>query len=408
MSRSLDAHDRLQQLEAIIGAPAGHLGLAELLTETLRRLRDVMAVDTATVLRYQANGRQLVAFAAAGIEEEVHQGVRVPVGSGFAGKVALERAPVIIDHVDETTVVNSLLWERGLHSLLGVPMLAGSELVGVLHVGSVPPRQFTDSDVATMQLVADRLAMAIQVEALEENRTATVALQRSLLPSSLPEVAGLAFGARYVPGAETGLGGDWYDLFSLPGDRLGVVMGDVSGHGLEAAVIMGRLRSALRAYALDCESPAEVLAKLDRKANHFEHGAMATVAYGIIGPSRDSLTLSLAGHLPPVLALPGEAAGRLVDAPPDPPIGLTIGQPERRTSVVGLPPGAVLAFYTDGLVERRDRPVDTGMHQLEAAVRAAEPERVCARIMAAMIGNKAAQDDVALLAIQRRSVPTGS
>src|SRR6185369_11074370 len=105
MSRSLDAQNRLQQLEAILGAPAAHLGLAEVLVETLQRLREVMAVDTATVLRYQSSGRQLVAFAAAGIEEEVHQGVRVPVGSGFAGRVALERKPVVIDHVDETTVV---------------------------------------------------------------------------------------------------------------------------------------------------------------------------------------------------------------------------------------------------------------------------------------------------------------
>src|SRR4051812_12044319 len=266
MSRSLDAEDRLKLLETIIGTPAEHLGLAALLAETLQRLRDGMAVDTATVLRYQASGGQLVAFAAAGIEEEVHQGVRVPVGSGFAGRVALERAPVIIDHVDETTVVNSLLWERGLHSLLGVPMLAGSELVGVLHVGSVAPRQFVDSEVATMQLVADRLAMAIQVEALEENRTATVALQRSLLPSSLPEVPGLAFGARYVPGAETGLGGDWYDLFSLPGDRLGVVMGDVSGPGPDAAVIMGRLRRAPRAHAPARGSPAGGVAQPGPKA----------------------------------------------------------------------------------------------------------------------------------------------
>ncbi len=407
MSRSLDAQNRLQQLEAIIGAPATHLGLAEMLAETLERLREVMTVDTATVLRYQPSGRQLVAFAAAGIEEEVHQGVRVPVGSGFAGTVALRRAPVILDHVDETTVVNSLLWERGLHSMLGVPMIAGGELVGVLHVGSVTHRGFGESEVATMQLLADRLAMAIQVEALEENRTATMALQRSLLPSTLPDVPGLDFGARYVPGAETGLGGDWYDLFSLPGDRLGVVMGDVSGHGLDAAVIMGRLRSALRAYALDCESPAEVLAKLDRKANHFEHGAMATVAYGIIGPDREALTLSLAGHLPPVLALPGEAA-RLVDSPPDPPIGLTIGVPERRTTVVELPSEGVLVFYTDGLVERRDRPVDVGMEQLAAAVRAGDPERVCAQVMAAMIGNRPAQDDVAVLAIRRRGVPAGS
>ncbi|MDS0135677.1 MULTISPECIES: SpoIIE family protein phosphatase [unclassified Amycolatopsis] len=406
MSRSLDAQNRLQQLEAILGAPAAHLGLAEMLAETLQRLREVMDVDTATVLRYQPSGRQLVAFAAAGIEEEVHQGVRVPVGSGFAGTVALQRAPVILDHVDETTVVNSLLWERGLHSMLGVPMLAGSELVGVLHVGSVTPRAFGEPEVATMQLLADRLAMAIQVEALEENRTATMALQRSLLPSSLPDVPGLDFGARYVPGAETGLGGDWYDLFSLPGDRLGVVMGDVSGHGLDAAVIMGRLRSALRAYALDSESPAEVLAKLDRKANHFEHGAMATVAYGIIGPDREALTLSLAGHLPPVLAEPGEP-GRLVDSPPDPPIGLTIGVPERRTTVVELPEDAVLVLYTDGLVERRDRPVDVGMTQLAETVRAGDPERVCAQVMATMIGNRAAQDDVAVLAIRRRAVPAG-
>ncbi|NBH03238.1 GAF domain-containing SpoIIE family protein phosphatase [Amycolatopsis sp. SID8362] len=406
MSRSLDAHDRLQQLEAIIGAPAAHLALAQAIAETLQRLREVMAVDTATLLRYQPSARQLVAFAAAGIEEEVHQGVRVPVGSGFAGRVALERVPVILDHVDETTVVNSLLWERGLHSMLGVPMLAGSELVGVLHVGSVEHRQFGEPEVAMMQLLADRLATAIQVETQEENRTATMALQRSLLPSNLPEVPGLAFGARYVPGAETGLGGDWYDLFTLPGDRVGVVMGDVSGHGLDAAVIMGRLRSALRAYALDCESPAEVLAKLDRKANHFEHGAMATVAYGIIGPGREAVTLSLAGHLPPVLAVPGEP-GRLVDVPADPPIGLTIGRPERRTSVVGLPPESVLAFYTDGLVERRDRPVDTGMELLAETMRAGEPEWVCAQVMAALIGGRAAQDDVALLAIQRLAVPAG-
>src|SRR4051812_47654586 len=288
MSRSLDAEDRLKLLETIIGTPAEHLGLAALLAETLQRLRDGMAVDTATVLRYQASGGQLVAFAAAGIEEEVHQGVRVPVGSGFAGRVALERQPVVLDHIDDTTVVNSLLWERGLRSMLGVPMVAGTELVGVLHVGSVAPREFTEAEIATLQLLADRLAMAIQVEALEENRTATMALQRSLLPDRLPEVSGLGFAARYVPGAEAGLGGDWYDLFPLPGNRVGVVMGDVSGHGLEAAVIMGRLRSALRAYALDCDDPAETLGKLDRKANHFEHGAMATVAYGIIDPARES------------------------------------------------------------------------------------------------------------------------
>jgi sigma-B regulation protein RsbU (phosphoserine phosphatase) len=402
MSRSIDAQNRLHLLETIIGNPAGHLGLSAVLTETVRRVRDAFEVDTATVLRYQPGGRQLVAIAAAGIEEEVHQGVRVPVGSGFAGRVAMDRTPVVLDHVDETTVVNSLLWERGLRAMLGVPMIAGNELVGVLHVGSVKSRQFSDDEITTLQLLADRLAMAIQVEALEENRTATMALQRSLLPATLPEDAGLDFAARYVPGAETGLGGDWYDLFPLPGDRLGVVMGDVSGHGLEAAVIMGRLRSALRAYALDCESPAEVLGKLDRKANHFEHGAMATVAYGIIDPQRRCVDLSLAGHLPPVLVLPGEPA-HLVRAPADPPIGLTIGHPERRTTTVELPVGSALALYTDGLVERRDRPVDVGMAKLVDTVRAEDPEKICSHVMATMIGSRPAQDDVALLVVHRHA-----
>ena len=127
----------------------------------------------------------------------------------------------------------------------------------------------------------------------------------------------------------------------------------------------------------------------------------------VVGLDRETLTLSLAGHLPPVLALPGEA-GRLVDTPPDPPIGLTIGEPERRTTVIGLVPESVLVFYTDGLVERRDRPVDVGMQQLADIVRADEPERVCARVMATMIGNRPAQDDVAVLAIRRQAVPAGS
>ena len=211
-----------------------------------------------------------------------------------------------------------------------------------------------------------------------------------------------------MPGAESGLGGDWYDLFPLPGDRLGVVMGDVSGHGLEAAVIMGRLRSALRAYALDCESPAEVLGKLDRKANHFEHGAMATVAYGVFdteprvhGPVPRRAPAAGAGRPGERRRLRGRAA-RSPDRADDravPGGARTVHRRCRRARV--------LAFYTDGLVERRDRPVDAGMAELARTLRADDPDRVCAQVMATMIGNRAAQDDVALLAIRREVVPAG-
>ncbi|WP_337825012.1 PP2C family protein-serine/threonine phosphatase [Amycolatopsis sp. A1MSW2902] len=389
------------RLAEILGPGASNAALGEELTKILTRACAVLDVDTATVLRHDARWQRLVAVAAAGLEEEIYQGVQVPVGAGFAGAVAARREPVVIDQVDRTTVLNALLAERGLHTMLGVPMLAGTELVGVLHIGAVRDRRFTTTDIETLRLLADRLAAVLQAEIMHQNQAATIALQRSLLPGVLPVVKGLRLAARYVPGAEAGLGGDWYDVFRLPGDQTGIVMGDVSGHGLEAAVIMGRLRSALRAYALDCDDPATVLAKLDRKANHFEHGVMATVAYGILRPGHGSMALSLAGHLPPVVAVPGEPA-RLVPAPPDPPVGLTVGATvERRTTTVELPPGAVAAFYTDGLVERRDRLVDTGMDQLAELVRPEDPELACARIMAAMVGSRPPQDDVALVVLQR-------
>ncbi|GAA3525356.1 SpoIIE family protein phosphatase [Amycolatopsis ultiminotia] len=389
-------------LNEITGAGAGDGGLDEQLTEALARACTVLEVDTATVLRHEPRWQHLVAVAAVGIEEEVYQGVRVPVGEGFAGTVAARREPFVIDRVDETTVRNSLLWQRGLHTMLGVPMLDGPDLIGVLHVGSVRPRRFTTTDIETLRLLADRLAATIRSEVLRQDQAATIALQRSLLPGTLPEFEGLGLAARYVPGADARLGGDWYDLFQLPGNRIGIVMGDVSGHGLDAAVVMGRLRSALRAYALDCDDPAEVLGKLNRKANHFEHGVMATVAYGVLDAGYERLSLSLAGHLPPVVVSPGGPA-QLVPAPPDPPIGLTTEAARRRSTVVELPPGTVAVFYTDGLVERRDRPVDDGMRQLAGLVRAEDPERACARIMAEMVGFRPAQDDVALVVLHRRA-----
>jgi len=398
MSGTPTADDRLQVLEAITDSALGHLGQDKVMATILARVREVLGADTATVLRHDPSAQLLQAIAASGIEEEVYQNVRIAVGAGFAGRVAAERRPVVLDRVDETTVINVLLRERGLRTLLGVPMLVGDELVGVLHVGSVTPREFPEADVELLQLVAARLALEVQIDVSTSDRAAAAALQRGLLPGRLPEVDGMSFAARYVPGTEPGVGGDWYDLFPLPEDRLGIVMGDVAGHGLHAAVIMGRLRSALRAYALDSDDPAEVLSKLDRKVHHFEPGALATVVYGIVPPSRDQVTLSLAGHLPPVLAVPGRPSV-FVEAPVDPPIGVT-GLKRRRT-VVEIPPGSVVTFYTDGLVERRDHLIDVGLQRLTDVVTPDQPGVVCARVMAALVGGTPAQDDIALLVARR-------
>jgi sigma-B regulation protein RsbU (phosphoserine phosphatase) len=392
--------DRVRRIEAVTDIALSQLDTDKLMQELLERVRELLSADTATVLLLDASGGELVATAAAGIEEEVRQGVRVPMGRGFAGRVAAQRQPVLIERVDPGTVVNRLLWEAGLQVLLGVPLLVAGQLIGVLHVGSRADRKFTEDDVQLLQIVADRIALATQAQASSAERMAARALQRSLLPSGLPTVAGLELAGRYVPGAQTGVGGDWYDVFPLPGDRLGIVMGDVVGHGLPAAVVMGRLRSALRAYALDNDDPSDVLRKLDRKACHFEVGAMATVAYAVADRGGERLRLSLAGHLPPVLATP-EHPGRLLELSPDPPIGLSLSGFPRHSHEITLPPGSVLCLYTDGLVERRSRPIDTGLDLLCRTVRPEAPELVCAAVMAALTGNEDVADDVAVLVAHR-------
>jgi serine phosphatase RsbU (regulator of sigma subunit) len=215
----------------------------------------------------------------------------------------------------------------------------------------------------------------------------------------LPEVPGLSFAARYVPGTDTGVGGDWYDVFRLPEDRVGIVMGDVVGNGLAAAVVMGRLRSALRAYALDVEDPGEVLRKLDRKAYHFEYGTMATVSYAVVDRSREQVSIALAGHLPPLVALDNDAD--LAELRVGPPIGFQRGDGRYESTVLKLSPGELVCFYTDGLVERRDSTIDAGLAKLRETVNAATPEAVCARVMAVLVGTEIVRDDIAVLAMRR-------
>jgi phosphoserine phosphatase RsbU/P len=392
------AEVRLQQFQAITDVALSHMDDEALLGELLERVREILHVDTAVVLLVDASGQRLVATAAKGIEEEVHQSVQVPVGRGFAGRVAAERRPVIIDHVDGTEVVNPLLVQRGIRSLLGAPLLIGGDLLGVLHVGTFTSRRFTEDDVRFLQLAADRAALAAHSFRARSERAAATALQRSLVPSALPAIAGVEMAARYSPGTAI-VGGDWYDVFTLPSGELGIVMGDVAGQGMRAAVVMGRMRSALRAYALESDDPAEVLDKLDRKMQHFEPGIMATVLYAVCQPRLESMRIASAGHWPPVLAAPGHASA-LLDLPPDILIGID-EEPRRRSTRVPLPAEAVLCFYTDGLIDRPDTRIDANLARLCEAVRPESPDTVCATVMAALVGRETVRDDIALLTLRR-------
>jgi serine phosphatase RsbU (regulator of sigma subunit) len=395
--------DRLRDIQSITDAALSRLDDHDLLTELLDRTRAILRADTAALLLVDFSAGELVATAAAGLEEEVRQGVRIPVGKGFAGRIAAGHQPVILNQVDHTTVLNPILWAKGIRALAGVPLIAGGKVIGVLHVGSLIPREFTSDDIELLQLAADRAAIAVQSLMMREARTAATALQRSLLPSALPVAAGAQMAARYVPGSGA-VGGDWYDVFTLPSGQLCVVIGDVTGSGLPAAVIMGRMRSALRAYALETCDPAEVLARLDRKMQHFEPGCLATVAYAMFDPGLDRMHICLAGHHPPVIASPERPAG-LADLPAGLLIGATPGA-RRQVTTVKISPGTLVCFYTDGLIERRDQPIDRGLARLCQAVTAEPPDAACATVMAALVGSEQARDDIALLMLRRQ--PSGT
>jgi phosphoserine phosphatase RsbU/P len=317
--------EQLRRIQSVTEASLAHLEIDELLDTLLERVREILEVDTAAILLIDRTSREMVATAAKGIEEEVRSGVRIPIGQGFAGRVAAERRAVILDKVDHTNVRNQILLDMGIRSLLGVPLIVDGDAIGVLHVGTLGSRSFSDQDAELLQLVADRAALAINAGVLKQESRVATALQRSLLPR-LPDISGLEIAARYLPGHDRLVGGDWYDVFELPTGHVGAAIGDVVGHGLHSATVMGRIRNALRAYALDSDDPAAVLTRLDDMVSHFEPDEMATVLYAVFDPARRQMTISVAGHPLPLMTLPTREA-QMIEVCVDPPIGSDAAAP---------------------------------------------------------------------------------
>ena len=181
--------ERLENLLAVTGVGLAQLGVEDLLEELLSRVREIVDADTAAVLLLDEGGTQRVARAACGIEEEVRQGVRIPVGEGFAGAIAASRRPVLLDEVGPATVTNPILWEKGIRVMLGVPLLSAARLIGVLHVGRLDDRPFRDTDAELLTVVADRVAGTVQTHNLAVERAAGGPVRAQPLA---PQVAGLS------------------------------------------------------------------------------------------------------------------------------------------------------------------------------------------------------------------------
>src|ERR671924_1946521 len=160
--KTISPYERLRRLQTVTDVALAHLSLEELLDEILDRIRDALDADTCAVLMLDEPRGELVARAAKGIEEEVEQGVRIPLGKGFAGRIAAEARPVVIDDVDHSGVLNPILREKGIKSLLGAPLLPRERVLGVVHVGTLTPRHFDAEDAELLQRAAERAALGVE------------------------------------------------------------------------------------------------------------------------------------------------------------------------------------------------------------------------------------------------------
>ncbi|MFI9358970.1 SpoIIE family protein phosphatase [Streptomyces lydicus] len=362
---------------------------------------------------------------------------RYPFNSPCAGALRTAQAQIIPGREsDDGPELGAVV-----HSTLAVPMVARDTVVGLVQFsrtkGSEP---FGERDTALAVELAARAAVCIDNARLyrREHERALI-LQRSLLPPGDPEAAGLDIACRYLPGTTaTEVGGDWFDVIELPGHRTALVVGDVMGRGLRAAVAMGELRTAVRTLALLDLEPAEVLSALDEVARGLggsgdgrptagagrgrsgsSRGALdsgrsartadlsevylATCVYAVYDPVTRRATFANAGHLPPVVVEDGEDA-LLLDVPPGMPLGVG-GEPFEEIEVE-LPDGALLALYTDGLVESRHHPLDEGLQAFRAALSDAGRtlEDACDHVLSAL-DTSHGEDDIALLMARVHGLP---
>ncbi len=294
-------------------------------------------------------------------------------------------------------------------SWVGLPLLAAGAPLGALRFSFGLPRKITDEERVFLEALAGQCQLAVERAGLyEREHTTAETLQRSLLPDQLPSVPGLVLNAMYRPVAKNmEIGGDWYDAFRLADQRLAVAVGDVMGKGLTAAAGMGRVRNALRALALTDPRPAAVLGGLDRLFSATEEEEqVTTVAYLVIDPETGDGVLGNAGHLP-ALVLEAGCAPRFDHVEAGTPLGWAS---PRKQHAFNLRPGSTAVFYSDGLVENRNRGLDTGLDELAAvAARAdedllARPERFLEYLVERMLAGHEQDDDVTVLVMH---VPAG-
>lgn len=386
-------------LQVLLDVTLAHDRLDEMLAELVPRVCEVLSAEAATILLANEDG-SLEARSSTAAREGPAPLVIEPE-AGIAGKVAARAEPLLIQDPKPGQAVDPAM--RDMSSVVSVPLMARGAVTGVIQAGVAAPRRFTEDDLLLLGLAADRVALAVErVRVFEREHRIAETLQRSLLPDKLPRLPGLEIAARYLPAAsEAEVGGDWYDVIAIDSGRVGLVMGDVAGKGLAAASMVGRVRSAMRAYALEGHGPQGLVERLNQLVwSELEDSQMVTLVYAVFDSGDSRLDWVNAGHLPP-LVIGADGATRFLDTPSSVPLGV-MPFPTYEQGTVELEGGASVVVYTDGLVERPGELLDVGLARFERAAAPAladDPEGLCDALLAELVPRGGAADDVALLVL---------
>ncbi|MEU6707081.1 SpoIIE family protein phosphatase [Streptomyces wuyuanensis] len=441
---------RVRERLAVLGEAGTRLGRTldvmqtgqELAELAVPQFADHVAVDVEQSVpfgekppsRIGAVGERVPVLRRAGLASRHHRGPKSPWGRGDS--IPLTSAPPMaevlrtgrsyLEPVLDTApgswmhhdpALAERIRENGVHSVMVVPIRARRVLLGTaLFVRTENPMPFQESDLLLAEELVSRAAVSLDNARRHARATSSaLALQCNLLPRRLRGGSAVEAASRYLPAdMDRGVGGDWFDVIPLAGARVALVVGDVVGHGINAAAKMGKLRAAAHTLAGLELSPDELLAHLDDTVQRLAEGDSedpdqsdaavgATCLYAVYDPATRKCTMATAGHLPPAIVDPH---GRVTfpDLPTGAPLGLGLGIPFKAVELE-LPEGSLLALYTDGLVETRDADIEEGMHRLGTAL--AQPdlslEELCTRAMEPVHG-QAACDDASLLLVRTRSL----
>jgi serine phosphatase RsbU (regulator of sigma subunit)/anti-sigma regulatory factor (Ser/Thr protein kinase) len=403
---------RSEQLQGMTAALSNALTRADVGDVVVEQIGEALGAS-GTALAILLEDRQLVkTLAWRGYSDEAMEPwLEVPLDTPTPGNRAVRRrVSAFYETFDELrsefSAISEELARIGHASFLFVPLVVGREANGLLSMSWAEPHVLSAEERGFVESLASQAAQALdRASRFESERTVAETFQRSILPSSLPQVRGIQLAARYLPGtAELEVGGDWFDAIALQEGRIGLVVGDVVGKGVQAAATMAQLRNALRAFAFDRMNPSSTLARLNRLAEETFETTFATIVYAILDRESRICRFTAAGHPPPLIAYP-DGGAELLEGGRGLPLGA--GADSRyRHDTVEMPVGSVLLLYTDGLVERRDRPIDDGLELLHAAVVEGprDPEQLIEHILERLVGSGERGDDIAVLAVGLQAV----